>query len=244
MTLEHDERLFAERLMPFQSEPEILGYTLDDLLHPSSGNPIRIGLIVMKTSANGTNVDSINDVILKLTSSGQYDVLVGPEYSFMHFEGPLSEAEKDAYLEGMKQATAGKDMLLIPGTFVWQKDGKMYNTAYVVRNGNVFYEYHKMTDGGDINIAQKHGLILHQGKVPGVFEWGNLKLSLEICSDGSSVYAAGITAGLFEKDIKDKDLQILVSAGTFFTSVVVCPGGYIAKTNGLLRKFNYVMQIN
>ena len=195
------------------------------------------------TSINGTKVDSINDVILQLASSGQYDVLVGPEYSFLRSEGPLSELEKDTYLEGMKQATAGKDMLLIPGTIVWKKDGKMYNTAYVVHNGNVFYEYHKMTDGGSSFIAEKHGLSLHRGEVPGIFEWGNLKLSLEICSDGSSVYAAGVKAGLFEKDIRDKDLQILVSAGTFFTIAVVRPGGYIIKTNGILREFNYVMRI-
>ena len=94
--------------------------------------------------------------------------------------------------------------MIIPGTFVWQKDGKMFNTAYVFYKGKTIVSYDKNSDGGDRGIAENHGLIPKKGNSDSAFDWGDLKLGIEICTD------RGL---LSRKGFKDRDLVFLISSG-------------------------------
>jgi len=126
--------------------------------------------------------------------------------------------------------------MIIPGTFVWHKGHEMFNTAYILYNGEVIFQYNKMTEGGEKSIASRHNLIPNYGDKLGVFQWGNLKLGIEICADG------GI---LKRHKVKNRDLAFLISAGNYFldyTMNAVRAGGYGVVADGVMKIYSSKQQ--
>jgi len=159
------------------------------------------------TTHYGSNMEEVHQSILYKISQNNADLLLAPEYSYRP-RWPnciLEQPQKDAYVNEILDATVGKSMVVVPGTFIWAKGRELYNTAYVISDGRIILEYHKMTySTGDRIIAEKNGITVKTGTEVGTFELRGLNYGLEICSD------SGI---LFVKGVRDLDIQILVSSG-------------------------------
>lgn len=213
----------------------IVEKTLDDLLHPDLNVPIRVGIIGVHTSASGSNIGLIESLILDAASSNKYHVVVAPEYSFLSKNGPISEVTKDKYVEVFRKASEG-GKFIIPGTFVWKQDGNMFNTAYVFYDGKVLFNYNKNIDGGELSIANKHSLTPIYGRSPGIFNWVNLKVGIEICADSGVLSDGGIL---------DRDLVFLISSGNaaiFESMQSVRLGGYGVLAEGFFRTYDAKQQ--
>jgi len=135
-------------------------------------------------------------------------LIVGPEYSFVPKSRVFGESEKDKLLAEIISFTKGHDALVVPGTFLWQKNKELRNTAYFVKDGEVVYSYDKMRDGGERGVALSYGLSFILGTNLGCFDCSGIKFGVEICAD------AGILADHF---VKDRDLVLLLSCGNDYT---------------------------
>jgi len=196
----------------------IVSCTLDGLTHPEHGSSIELGMVKMRTSDNGSDMDRIFQVIKKACLSGDYDLIVAPEYNFLPKKGPLSLDEMTSYAEELAELSNGRGTVLVPGTFVWKSGKDMANTALVLHGGELKYHYTKMRDGGESGIAQEHGLNPVFGKQLGVFELLGYKWGIEICADMGSLSSNGV---------KNLDISLMVSCG--ISSVNMNPvreGGY------------------
>jgi hypothetical protein len=212
------------------SKIDIVEITLEDLLHPDSQNPIRVGIVAAYTSFRGSDMVSILNSVLEASSSKKYDIVVAPEYSFSPEEGLISEEGKDVYVETFRKASENGTMI-IPGTFVWQNGNEMFNTAYVFYDGKVIHRYDKMRDAFEGGIAERNNLVLSLGQELGVFQWAGLNVGIEICADAGILGASGI---------KDRDLVFLISCGKYqckesMESVKV--NGYVIMAEGQFEKY-------
>lgn len=230
--LENNLKALFQRIFPQAegSNPHMVNTRLEGLLHPNSQDPIKIGIVAANTRNYGSDTGAIESCILEASSSGRYHIVVAPEYSFLPKGGPLPEDKKDEYAETFRKASKN-GIMIIPGTFVWQQERRMFNTAYVFYNGEVIFNYDKNFDGGEAEIAKKHNLVPNYGTSLGLFNWGSLKLGIEICADN------GI---LSERGVRDRDLVFLVSAGSsgFYRSMKsVKKNGYGVVADGVNRAY-------
>ncbi len=179
-------------------------FTLDSLLHPLTAEPLKVGTLLAKTSDCGSDTEAILAAILESCAHGEYHILAAPEYSFFPFSGPLNEQQVQAYLEDLKEAGRHNGTLVIPGTFVWQKEGQLFNTCFALYQGEVIHQHHKSKNGGESGIASRYGLSATFGSELGLFDWGGLKLGIEICAECELLHNWGN---------KDRDLLFLLSCG-------------------------------
>lgn len=141
-------------------------------------------LIPHHTSDRGSDTSSYHQSVLEtIATSPPVGLILGPEWSYFLRE-PLTENGKDLFLRDIRTATKGKkDLVVAPGTFVWQKDGKLYNTCFVVNNGEIAFAYDKRNNGGEEAIARHHNLEWQKGVSPGNFSLNGLSFGIEICID-------------------------------------------------------------
>jgi predicted amidohydrolase len=201
---------------------EIKECILVGLNHPIYQEPIKVGIVKALTRKKGSNVESIANAILNATKSQNYHIIVAPEYSFLHAIGPLSALELDQYIEQFKEASAN-NTLIIPGTFVWKKNGMVSNTAFGFYKGETIFEYTKIEDGGTSDIAKEYCLKERFGPIDGnnsIFDFEGLKLGIEICADGGELNKRGI---------HDRDLLFLIS----------CCNSNLKKSIGAVKKGGY-----
>ncbi len=179
--------------------------TLIRVRHPVTRDHLKVCLVNTQTAQlekNMSHVESLDKILTRVNKDIDAHIIVAPEYSYYPDSRPLTEQEKDYFLHKQKDNTKGK--LVIPGTFVWQKEGCMYNEAYFISNGDIIGQYLKCKDGGEWIAATKFQLKYIQGKEPGIFEWNKLKLGIEICIDMGTIAAKGIG---------DRDLLFAISCG-------------------------------
>jgi len=180
----------------------ILSYTLDNLL--VSGEPLKVGIIKAESFIGESQSQQVLSSMRKASSSG-YDILVAPEYSFsLSYCGPLSDSQLQQYLEEFKQLSAAKDLLFIPGTFLWEQEQKLRNSSVVFYDGKIIHQQDKIRNGGEVAIAGSYELQYQPGSDLQTFEWKELKIGIEICADVGSLAEAGVA---------DADLVFLVSSG-------------------------------
>ncbi len=210
-------------------------FTLEDLVHPQKNEPLKVGIMPNKTSGEGISSENMwcaYNSILSACAQPQLHILVAPEYAFFPSSGPLSASTVQKYLKSFKEASLDHGILLLPGTFIWEKKGKLYNSCFAIYNGKIIYRYDKYHDGGEFTIARKYGLTPKYGQKLGLFEWENLKLGLEICADSTL---------LFNHGIHDRDLLFFLSCGCYENSLKSSMGalnsqGYGVMAEGLLNK--------
>lgn len=184
----------------------LVSTTIDDVVGDLS---LKVGFVQTATSCRGSDYSSIIKKIETAVSKSSYDLIVAPEYSFVPKSRVFDESEKDELLEQVVSSSKGYDTLIVPGTFLWQKNKELRNTAYFVKGGKIVYAYDKIRDGGEESLALEYGLGFKCGSVLGCFNHLSLKIGVEICADG------GI---LFEHKVEDRDLLILLSCGVGFTA--------------------------
>ncbi|MFA5887390.1 MAG: hypothetical protein WC852_01630 [Candidatus Nanoarchaeia archaeon] len=145
------------------------------------------------------------DDLVNAANTHNPDILIAPEFFF--YDGtPYTETEKNNALKCIQGMVIKKDMLILPGTIVWQKDGLMRNSCPIIAEGEVKAEYFKATDGGDSDVALKHGCIYLPGKENGrVINWKGKEIGIEICADHEG------------KKLKSRkkplDMHIVIAAG-------------------------------
>ena len=192
------------RLQENNGLAEMLGLTgcpdffQDDIIYGYHGNPL--------------------DEIVEAANTHNPDILIAPEFFFYNGK-PYSEMEKNNAIKFIQGMVKKKDMLILPGTIVWQKDGYLRNSCPVIAKGDV-KEYCKATDGGDSDVALKHGCIFLPGKENGkVIEWKGKKIGIEICADhdGKKLKARK----------KQLDMHIVIAAG-----MTLHPESIAAKNKG------------
>lgn len=191
---------------------------------------LRIGMIRQKTFSSGSNADYFHKIILKQIKCGEDDIIIAPEFTYNFSSKVMNEKEKNVYVEEIRKATEGKDVLVFPGTFIWQDDeeGYAHNSAPVIYDGEVLIEYFKRTDGGSSTQPDKYKIKWIGGDKRGVFEWKGKKAGIEICLDYEK-------RRLKEVDkIYDLDFYFLISCGTTLKSkyLPVKKGGYGINCNG------------
>ncbi len=145
-------------------------------------------LIPHFTTDQGSDTASFHQSVLETIATLPSEVLLlGPEWSYFPKPFPgklLTEKEKDNFLRDIREATKGKrDLIVAPGTFVWQREKKLYNTCFVINNGEIVFAYDKRNNGGDVAIAQRHGLEWQPGILPGEFSLNGLLIGIETCID-------------------------------------------------------------
>ncbi len=141
-------------------------------------------LLPHSTSDHGSDTSSFHQSVLETIATSPSEALIlGPEWSYFPHQ-PLTETERDLFLHDIQTATKGKkDLVVAPGTFVWQKDGKLYNTCFVVNNGEITFAYDKRKNGGEEVIACRHTLEWQPGVSAGEFSLNGLSFGIEICID-------------------------------------------------------------
>lgn len=204
-------------------------FTLDSLLHPLKTEPLKVGVLLAETSDRGSDTQTILTSLVNGCNQRRHDLIVAPEYSFFPCSGPLKESEVQAYLDTLKEAGRHNRTLVIPGTFVWQKEGKLFNTCFVLYQGEVIHEHHKNIDGGETGIASQYGLVAEWGTTDSLFGWEGLKLGIEICAESGLLWGSGI---------RNLDLLVLSSCGLdedFLTASIKAVGdqGYGIIVDGL-----------
>ncbi len=192
---------------------------------------LRVGMVRGKTGSSKFE-HYFEDAISRLIDIGGYDILLAPEYSFL--SSPFfTSGRKDEIMEKFAGLSSGKDMLLIPGTIVWQDEntsgdksynGVLRNTSPIIYDGKVL-EYDKRDDGGEQNMANAFELRAEFGKESGLFEWRGYRCGIEICADHDR---------LRKDDINDLDLQFLIACGATpgEKNMVVREGGYFLYCDG------------
>lgn len=183
--------------------PRIVESTLEGLISSRTGDPMQVGIVAAKTSSYGSDTVSIQAALVNAAKSGHFDIVVAPEYSFMPSTGPLSRTELDRYLDFFKEASTS-GTLIIPGSFIWQQNGMLYNSCFFIQNGKVIYQYEKNIDGGEDSIAKRFNLKPSYGTHLGTFDWDGLKMGVEICADGGILSGSGV---------HDRDILFLISCG-------------------------------
>ena len=209
-----------------------------------SKKPLKVGVFNYRTRY-GSDVENFHETLLKQIESEKDDIIIAPEFSYSFPDRVMSEKEKKSYVEEIKEATKGKDVLVLPGTFLWyDKEESIHDTAPIISEGEQIKEYHKFTNGNMFyflpekcefiydcpkdkpwNISKKW-MNSEQG---GIFKWNGNKVGVEICSDH---YSGMLREAEVEKD--DFDLQVVISCGIMLCpeSVAVKKGGYAVYCDG------------
>lgn len=167
---------------------------------------LKVGCLEISTSlASVISYDKIIQTLAEQAKSQELDILLCPEWLFLHKE-IFTKEEKESLVREIAQLTSSIDCLIIPGTIVWQENGKVRNSAPVLYKGKVIKEYVKHRDGGDRDIAKSIKLEAEFGTEIGTnFKWEGLNIGLEICADHGCISD--------NPKIKNLDLQVIISCG-------------------------------
>ncbi len=178
----------------------ISSFRLDDLTE----EPLKVGIINTRTSGSFGTDPKIFSLIKEASTSGEHDIVVAPEYSFLPPTGPLSVPELSEYLQLFRESS--NETFIIPGTFIWKEDGILRNSCYAFYNGEIIHQHNKIKDGGERELAEKYGLRYQTGESLLPFTWKGLKLGIEICKEVESLALDGV---------RDLDLVFLISCGNY-----------------------------
>ena len=200
-------------------------YTMERIRHPKTREHLTVCLLETNTGFIGREKEDMVDldsIIQQAAKDIDAHILVAPEYSYdvgnrntLRYAIMTAE-EKERYVKRMLRVAP--DKLLIPGTFVWKREGFLYNSAFLLYGGEIIGEYGKMVDGGEIVKAYNSRLTWQRGKHLGLFTWEKLHLGIEICAD---------TGILAMKEIIDRDILFLIACG------VQNPGLKCLRTGGV-----------
>lgn len=204
------------------------------LARSAAAEGLEVGLLTSRTFATATgwhrSGGQFHLLERALAEAPDLDILIGPEWFFVPPGGVYSAREYAALRRALAALSAGREVLLVPGTIARTAAGKYRNTALALDRGDVLLEYDKRTDGGDTRLGADVGLAWQHGRGAGTFSWRGHAVGLEVCMDHS--------VGVLRLDeVQGLDLQIVVSAGVtpHLKNVQLRRGGHLLLTNGWRR---------
>lgn len=185
------------------------------------------------------------DVLNDLEKVHKNCIFLCPEYMFSKRDKnnllPLSWIEKNIYKKRIEKL-ANENLLIIPGTFLWEKNGVLYNTSLVFYR-KVCLEIYKSTARKELYIARINGLrfIENFDTSSRIFKWNNYYIGVEICGE----HEEGVLDYTLYGD-RLLDIQIIISNGLkefIYNSICVRDGGYVImcedKKYGTLKLLRY-----
>lgn len=155
------------------------------------------------------------------------DVLVGPEFLFYDCTKPYTEHQKEEAIRKMIGGIANRDMLVIPGTFIWHRDGKLFNSAPIITGGRLAGEYFKKKPWTDEKVAARHGCDFMPGHEDGnIFRWEGMNIGLEICMDHEK--------GILSARKTPVDIHVITACGETIEKekVAARDRGYVVLSDG------------
>lgn len=202
---------------------------------------LQVGIIKHETSCLGSDVEYFHNSILKMIELEEDDIIIAPEFDYNFSDKVMGEEEKNLYIEEIKEATEGKDILVFPGTFIWYDGEYAHNTAPVISDGEQIAECYKYYDCGSSGAPSKYELKYYcpmdevnnskkwaKGKKGGIFKWKENKVGVEICADH---YHNLLKHAVWKKNF---DLQVIISCGMnlYPKDTVIKKGGYAIICDG------------
>ncbi len=107
------------------------------------------------------------------------DVIVAPEWAF------APERDHETFrrtIDRLRELSHGR--LLVPGSFsLVDRRERQRNLAIAIADGHVLSVYAKRTNGGDSLRAKEHHARWEPGHRPGIFEWRDMRIGVEVCVD-------------------------------------------------------------
>jgi hypothetical protein len=164
------------KLRSTRLEGYIENFTIQELVHPLKERPVTVRFV----SSLGHNQEEMHYRLLKsiISSGPDIDIIIAPEfYYFM-----IDNREAELYLADLCIASEGKDVLISPGTFLFE------NAEDFLKSG--------IDSVPNIAYAIYHGKIIHQVekfKGPYIpFQLWRWNIGIEICKDLSGLSSAGV----------------------------------------------------
>lgn len=162
-------------------------------------------MLKFKTSSRGCNQKSALEKLISCTNKHNPDIVLGPEWLFYSGTPYTREEKEDITLKIIENTS--KEILILPGTFIWTEEDNLYNSVPIIFNKKIIGEYFKHEEGGEREIANEHECEFKEGEESGkVFNWKGLSIGLEICADHAM-------HSLKDAGAKDLDLQIILGCG-------------------------------
>ncbi len=197
-----------------------------DLVNEERPSTIRVGLIRTSTDTDrfyvrddqpyDTELVRESEELIEKYLDADVDILVAPEYTFLA-DRPFTTKEKDELMTSMAERTKDRDLLLLPGTYVWADGTDLHNTLPIIYGGEVVRAYDKKVDGGDSKIADRYWREFTPGTESGVIPYKDLELGVEVCADHHQRNGRGGVSNpgrlLTEEGPDSLDLQLIVSCG-------------------------------
>lgn len=107
--------------------------SVSQIQHPNiPEQTLRVGYVNCLTHIHGSATDRIHQQILEAVKSGDYDIVIAPEYTYHYPDSLLTREHMDRYVSEIQSVT-NANTLVIPGTFLWY-DGEhsLRNTAHII----------------------------------------------------------------------------------------------------------------
>lgn len=150
------------------------------------------------------------------------DILLGPEFLFVFNDRPYPKEKKQALIDRLIEISTLRDVLIVPGTVIWEDEKYFYNDAPVIYNGKLIAEYYKHLGAGTLlrNTVKEGNKSLYEGKDTCLFTWRKYRVGLEICADN------GLLQDYLDKNkIPYPDLYLLPSYGFTFKGLSISASG-------------------
>ena len=151
------------------------------------------------------------------------DILIAPEYYFMHKGSPYSAIQRQETIHAILEASAGQKTLIVPGSFFWEDGKNSHNTTTVISDGKILCEYAKRNDADDSKIGKYFGYEWMPGNASNQFRWKDIEASVQICCDFSD-----------EPLRSPVDLQIVIAHSLIFNeyNLNLTQGGLFVRSDG------------
>jgi hypothetical protein len=196
--------------------------------------PLSAAVLCVATGTEHKVDDPLSLLEKALKTAGDVDVLLAPEWLFVPKGRLHTAAEAEAIIAKLKELSAGRDGLLVPGTIAWvDDDGGYHNTAVALSDGEVTKRVDKQHDGDDVAFAKDHGATYARGDGHSVFVWRDRRVGLEICRDhGDARLRWDLEDDAVGGGRRTVDLQLVVSCGVELKHPAVGVGGACLLANG------------
>lgn len=173
-------------------------------------NSLNVGVLEADTLGGVDQTDLVKKIGEHIDKH-QLNIFVGPEFLFER-ESPYTENEKNQIIQSLIEYSKGKNVLIVPGTIMWEGEDKIYNTAPVIANGKLLGEYNKQTAPHETRKGRALGLGGQYEGFPSMYKWNNMNVGVEICSDAAEDNLQ-LKSYLDKHQMEYPDLYILPACG-------------------------------
>lgn len=207
---------------------------------PARKRSWKVGMLHARTDEHRRVRDPLTAVVKAIREHPKLDVLLGPEWLFAPSGALHTAGEFEAIRDAVQRESAGKSMLIVPGTVARSNAKGLYeNTALAFSDGRLLKAYSKRTAGGDHRLAASCRTRWQPGTEDSLLSWehrgSTYSVGLEICFDHADGRLVNDVAST--KPVQPVDIQLVPACGWGRTdpNVAIGPGGLFVCNNGFKR---------